>query len=224
MGEYEKAILLLSDFCHQYPENSLYPSALFWIGESFYSSYNYDESRLIFERLVNDFPEDTKTPTAQFRLDSLNQRTREEKLLYLLKETGEEYLSAKEDYERQMRIYGSETSEEVRRRMADLQKKNADLELQNKNLTIEKNTLQKENDSLQDKVYESEKQQDNARKTELTDNQEVVEKLVSELTGMGFAEIINEQDGTYKVTAAFRYAEEMVNLITIYNEEDTPEV
>lgn len=55
-------------------------------------------------------------------------------------------------------------------------------------------------------------------------NQEVVEKLLSELTGMGFAEMVNEQDGTYKVTAAFRYAEDLVNLITIYNEEDTPEV
>lgn len=55
-------------------------------------------------------------------------------------------------------------------------------------------------------------------------NQEVVDKLVSELTSMGFAEIINEEDGTFKVTAAFRYAEEMVNLITIYNEEEVPEV
>lgn len=55
-------------------------------------------------------------------------------------------------------------------------------------------------------------------------NQEVVEKLIGELVGMGFAEIINEQDGTYKVTAAFRYAEDMVNLITIYNEEEMPEV
>lgn len=55
-------------------------------------------------------------------------------------------------------------------------------------------------------------------------NQEVVEKLIGELMGMGFAEIINEQDGTYKVTAAFRYAEDMVNLITIYNEEEMPEV
>jgi len=55
-------------------------------------------------------------------------------------------------------------------------------------------------------------------------NQDVVDKIVAELTGMGYAEIINEQDGTYKVTAAFRYAEEMVNLITIYNEEDTPEL
>lgn len=55
-------------------------------------------------------------------------------------------------------------------------------------------------------------------------NQEVVDKLVSELTNMGFAEMINEEDDTYKVTAAFRYAEEMVNLITIYNEEEVPEV
>ena len=55
-------------------------------------------------------------------------------------------------------------------------------------------------------------------------NQEIVEKLMNELTGMGFAEIINEEDGTYKVTAAFRYAEELVNLITIYNEEEAPEL
>jgi protein-disulfide isomerase-like protein with CxxC motif len=54
-------------------------------------------------------------------------------------------------------------------------------------------------------------------------NQEIVDKLISELTGMGFAEIINEEDGTYKVTASFRYAEEMVNLITIYNEEEVSE-
>ena len=55
-------------------------------------------------------------------------------------------------------------------------------------------------------------------------NQEVVDKLVSELTTMGFAELVNEEDDTYKVTAAFRYAEEMVNLITIYSEEEVPEL
>ena len=55
-------------------------------------------------------------------------------------------------------------------------------------------------------------------------NREVIEKLVSELTAMGFAEIINEQDQTYKVTSAFRYTEEMVNIITIYNEDEIPEL
>ncbi len=160
LAEYEKSILILSDFCHQYPENSLYPVALFYIGENFYSSYNYEQAKSIFERLVTDFPDCSKTPTAQFRLDSINQRTREEKLLYLLKETGEEYLSAKEDYERQMRTYGSETSEDVRRRMADLQKKNADLEMQNKNLSAEKNSLQNQiNESQNQALYEKESNQ-----------------------------------------------------------------
>lgn len=55
-------------------------------------------------------------------------------------------------------------------------------------------------------------------------HQEVVKKLTDELVGKGFVEIVNEQDETYKVTSAFRYAEELVNLITIYNEEDIPEV
>lgn len=55
-------------------------------------------------------------------------------------------------------------------------------------------------------------------------NQEVVDKLIEELVRMGYVENINEQDGTYKVTAAFRYAEEMVDLITIYNEEDSIEL
>lgn len=54
-------------------------------------------------------------------------------------------------------------------------------------------------------------------------NQDVADKLISELTGIGFAELINEQDETYKVTSAFRYAEDLVELINIYNEEDIPE-
>lgn len=66
---------------------------------------------------------------------------------------------------------------------------------------------------------------DKARKLyrKLNTNQDVVDKLMQEMTGMGYAELINEQDSTYKVTAAFRYAEELADLITIYNEEDTPE-
>lgn len=58
----------------------------------------------------------------------------------------------------------------------------------------------------------------------LKSNNEIVDKLLSELTNMGFAELVNQENGTYKVIAAFRYAEDMVNLITIYNEEDIPEL
>lgn len=39
----------------------------------------------------------------------------------------------------------------------------------------------------------------------------------------GFAECISEQDETYKVTSAFNYAEELVNMIQIANEDEIPE-
>ena len=52
---------------------------------------------------------------------------------------------------------------------------------------------------------------------------EIVNKLLQEMLGMGFAECISEQDETYKVTSAFRYAEELVNMIQIANEDEIPE-
>lgn len=150
LGEYEKSILTLSDYCHQYPEHEMYASALFWIGESFYASFNYNESKLLYERILNEFPNDSKASSAQYRIETINQRAREEKLLYLLRETGEEYLAAKEDYERQLKLYGSETAEEVRRRLITLQEKNAQLE--SKISEYEKNisALKEENKKIKD--------------------------------------------------------------------------
>lgn len=53
--------------------------------------------------------------------------------------------------------------------------------------------------------------------------QDIVNKLLQEMVSMGFAECISEQDETYKVISAFNYAEEMVNLIQIVNEDEIPE-
>lgn len=50
-----------------------------------------------------------------------------------------------------------------------------------------------------------------------------VDKLVNELETMGFAEQIEEETETYKVTSAFHYIEDLVNLLTIYNEDEIPE-
>ena len=52
---------------------------------------------------------------------------------------------------------------------------------------------------------------------------EIVNKLLQEMQNMGFAECISEQDETFKVTSAFRYAEELVNMIQIANEDEVPE-
>ena len=52
---------------------------------------------------------------------------------------------------------------------------------------------------------------------------EIVNKLLQEMLNMGFAECISEQDETYKITSAFHYAEELVNMIQIANEDEIPE-
>ena len=52
---------------------------------------------------------------------------------------------------------------------------------------------------------------------------EIVNKLLQEMQSMGFAECVSEQDETYKITSAFHYAEELVNMIQIANEDEIPE-
>ena len=52
---------------------------------------------------------------------------------------------------------------------------------------------------------------------------EIVNKLLQEMRGMGFAECISEQDETFKITSAFHYAEELVDMIQIANEDEIPE-
>lgn len=52
---------------------------------------------------------------------------------------------------------------------------------------------------------------------------EIVNKLLQEMQGIGFAECISEQDESFKITSAFHYAEELVNMIQIANEDEIPE-
>ena len=61
------------------------------------------------------------------------------------------------------------------------------------------------------------------RKYGVGSNLEIVNKLLQEMQTMGFAECISEQDETYKITSAFHYAEELVNIIQIANEDEVPE-
>lgn len=54
-------------------------------------------------------------------------------------------------------------------------------------------------------------------------NIEIVGKLLLEMQNMGFAECVSELDETFKVTSAFRYVEELVEIIQIANEDEVPE-
>ena len=47
-----------------------------------------------------------------------------------------------------------------------------------------------------------------------------VENLVKDLEKQGFVEMENELDGTYKVSSAFHYIEELLDCLTITETED----
>lgn len=47
---------------------------------------------------------------------------------------------------------------------------------------------------------------------------DIVKKLIDELKNLGFIELENDLDGTYKVTAAFHYMEELVDCLTVTEE------
>lgn len=102
-GNYTEAVRLFTNFCNSYPDHDLVPSSLFWMAESLYQTFNFDQAESLFQRIVLEYPESSKVVESAFRLELLNQREREEKLLYLLRVTGEEYLATKEDYERQLK-------------------------------------------------------------------------------------------------------------------------
>ena len=153
LGEYEKSIVVLSDFCHLYEKDELYSYALFYIGESLFAGYKYDEAGSVYERIVTEFPESPKTPAAQYRLETILQRGREEKLLYLLKQTGEEYLSAKEEYERQLRLYNSEAMDSTRQKLAAAQSRNESLEKQVAELELQIAAL-KNNQEESDRIIQ----------------------------------------------------------------------
>ena len=128
VGQNDNAVLELSDFCHENPESPVYSSALFWIAECFYEDYSFETAKPLYERVVSEFPESSKVEDSLFKISLINQREREEKLLYLLKLTGEEYLSARETYEKQLRIYQTEDAKELRKQLAQARERILELE------------------------------------------------------------------------------------------------
>ena len=55
--------------------------------------------------------------------------------------------------------------------------------------------------------------------TDVKTYEEKIDKLIAELDRQGYVEQENKLDGTYKVTAAFRYIEEFVDYVTIIETE-----
>ncbi len=164
-GHYQRAIEQFSAFCHSYPDSEFYPSAVFFIAESFFSEYNYASAKVLYQRLVEDYPAAERTPEARERLQLIAQAEREEKLLYLLRVTGEEYLAAKEDYERQLRKYQSEDSmglhDQLTKSFSDMKEMRTavdELQYRNEEQARRIAQLEEENRSLQISAGEARRQ------------------------------------------------------------------
>ena len=133
LGRYVDSISLLQKFCAENETNELFSSGLFWMAESFYASYYFEEAKGLYERVVSDFPNSPKYVESLYRLDLIVQREKEEKLLYLLKVTSEEYISSKENYDRQIKQFNTEESIGLRNQLRisndNLKKSQSELEI-----------------------------------------------------------------------------------------------
>ena len=128
LKQWDLAISVLSDFCVTYPEHELYASSLFWIAETLYAMHYYSLAASFYERIADEYPKSVKMTEVLYRLDVIHQREKEEKLLLLLQATSEEYLSSKEEYERQLRQFQTEEAIGLRKQLNDAQAKIAQLE------------------------------------------------------------------------------------------------
>lgn len=54
-------------------------------------------------------------------------------------------------------------------------------------------------------------------------NQDIAKSLISDMVKFGCCELINELDDTYRMTSAFNYLERLVEILTMFNEENIPE-
>lgn len=158
IGDYDGSIKRLGVFCAKNPHHEMYSSGLFWMAESLFATFYFDLAKPIYQRIVTEYPNSAKYTESQYRIDLISQREREEKLLYLLKVTGEEYLSSKEDYERQLKQYQTEETLGLRKEIKDLNEELHSLRIRYDEAEREKLNATDENDNLlkQNELLENE--------------------------------------------------------------------
>lgn len=67
-GQYERSGQLFNDFVRTYPSHELTDNAMYWLGESYYVTQNYDTALRTFRELIQRFPAGEKTPDAELKI------------------------------------------------------------------------------------------------------------------------------------------------------------
>lgn len=112
LGKNGEASGILTNFCMENRDSPLYVTALFWLAECFYDECDFASAENIYSMIVAEYPEDYRSVDSNLRLEEIARGDRERKLLYLLKTTGEEYLSLKESYDSLLKSSKTDFTEE----------------------------------------------------------------------------------------------------------------
>lgn len=172
---YEESIVYLNRFYTANENSPLRSAALFWIAESLYDLGDIDSAKIIYTKIVTEYPQSSKVEASSYRMALIAQRDREEELLVLLKNTHEESLKMKEEYERRARDY-EQTIVAYQKRIADLLKDTqiSDLEKELGSEKVKNASLQEQVKILETKILaltaeknELSTQAASAQKTEL---------------------------------------------------------
>ncbi len=67
-GQYVDSARLFSDFLQQYPSGAYAPNALYWLGESYYVTQNYELAQQQFQTLLDRYPTHDKAPGALLKV------------------------------------------------------------------------------------------------------------------------------------------------------------
>lgn len=193
LKQWDSAISVFSDFCVKYPNHELYSSSLFWIAETLYAMHYYSLAAAFYERIVEEYPKSVKMTEVLYRLDVIHQREKEEKLLLLLQATSEEYLSSKEDYERQLRQFQTEEAIGLRKQLNDAQAKIYQMEIDKNEADIH-TSLQAEEIAQLQSILDDMQSQDVMRKTQEKDEARDFLRLQIQMLKEKAAQVKNELD------------------------------
>ena len=67
-GQYVESARQFQDFLAQYPDGTYAPNALYWLGESYYVTQNYDLAQQQFQTLLQRYPTHDKASAALLKL------------------------------------------------------------------------------------------------------------------------------------------------------------
>ncbi len=99
-GRYPEALQRFARFVEEAPGSPFIGNAYYWAGEALLALGHLDESEVMFETVVESFPESYRAATAESRLDLMDLRRRDAYFRRLLRWSHEEQLSLLDELER----------------------------------------------------------------------------------------------------------------------------